>query len=86
MRRAFDERESIMLNAAYNTYETVMNAQNLTSISGYAYDEQGRALKMRESCCIAARTESCSMRARPMRTVATALWFRAKADSTNFAL
>ena len=33
MRRAFDERESIMLNAAYNTYETVMNAQNLTSIS-----------------------------------------------------
>ena len=44
MRRAFDERESIMLNAAYNTYETVMNAQNLTSISGYAYDEQGNGI------------------------------------------
>lgn len=44
MRRAFDERESIVLNAAYNTYETVMNAQNLTSISGYAYDEQGQGI------------------------------------------
>ena len=45
MRRAFDERESIMLNAAYNTYETVMNAQNLTGISGYAYDEQGQGVE-----------------------------------------
>ena len=45
MQRAFDERESRMLNAAYNTYETVMNAQNLTGISGYAYDEQGQGVE-----------------------------------------
>lgn len=40
----FDKMESRMLNAAYNTYETVMSAEGISVIQGYAYDEDESGL------------------------------------------
>lgn len=37
----FDERERKMLNAAYNTYNIVLNSDGIARIQGYAYDENG---------------------------------------------
>ncbi|MDD6039281.1 MAG: zinc-ribbon domain-containing protein, partial [bacterium] len=38
-KKKFDKLEKRMLNAAYNTYETVMNAEGISIIQGYVYDK-----------------------------------------------
>ncbi len=40
----YDATERRMINAAYNTYNTVLNAEGVSEISGYVYDEQGNPL------------------------------------------
>lgn len=40
----FDAVEKRMLNAAYNTYETVMDAEGLALIQGYVYDKDASGL------------------------------------------
>lgn len=40
----YDQTEKRMLNAAYNTYQTVLTAEGISEITGYVYDEQGRPL------------------------------------------
>ena len=40
----FDEKEVQMLNAAYNTYDVVLNAEGIGHIVGFVYDEQGNPL------------------------------------------
>jgi hypothetical protein len=41
----FDEQESKMLNAAYNTYNTVMSTDGIAHIQGYAYDENNAGIE-----------------------------------------
>ncbi len=41
----FDEQESKMLNAAYNTYNTVMGTDGIAHIQGYAYDENNAGIE-----------------------------------------
>lgn len=41
----FDTLEKKMLNAAYNTYNAVINAEGINRIQGYVYDENGQCIK-----------------------------------------
>lgn len=43
-RRAFNEMERKMINAAYNTYHTVMNAEGVALIQGYVNDAAGSGI------------------------------------------
>ncbi len=38
---SYDQTERRMLNAAYNTYQTALNAEGVSEITGYVYNEQG---------------------------------------------
>ncbi|MBR6322251.1 MAG: zinc-ribbon domain-containing protein [Lachnospiraceae bacterium] len=38
LKRQYDQMEAVMLNAAYNTYDAMMNYKGTTLISGYVYD------------------------------------------------
>lgn len=40
----FDYYENLMLNAAYNTYETVLNAEGISIIQGYIFDQDSSGL------------------------------------------
>lgn len=40
---SYDEAEKRMLNAAYNTYNTVLGAEGISEITGYVYDDSGNA-------------------------------------------
>jgi hypothetical protein len=40
----FDAREKKMLNAAYNTYNIVLNSEGIAHIQGYAYDGNGQGI------------------------------------------
>ncbi len=41
---AFDDKERKMLNAAYNTYATVLNSEGIAHIQGYVYDGNGAGI------------------------------------------
>lgn len=41
---AFDENEKRMINAAYNTYNTVLNSKGINIIQGYVYNAEGAGI------------------------------------------
>jgi hypothetical protein len=43
-KKKFDKKEIRMVNAAYNTYNTVMNSEGIAHIQGYAYDGNGKGI------------------------------------------
>jgi uncharacterized protein YfaP (DUF2135 family) len=43
-KKKFDKKEIRMVNAAYNTYNTVMNSEGIAHIQGYAYDGNGTGI------------------------------------------
>ena len=43
-KKAYDETERKMLNAAYNTYHVVQNAKGISRIVGYIYDQNARPI------------------------------------------
>lgn len=44
LQAAYDAVEIRMINAAYNTYNVVLQAEGLTEISGYVYDQNSQAM------------------------------------------
>jgi hypothetical protein len=40
----YDITEKRMINAAYNTYQTVLTAEGISEITGYVYDQQGNPI------------------------------------------
>ena len=44
-KKKYHENEEKMLNAGYNTYNTVLNAKGITNIVGYVKDQQQTAMK-----------------------------------------